>query len=379
MQSIEYDIVICGAGPGGSTCAGWLAKSGLRVAVIDRAIFPRDKVCGDAVPGRAIRELRKLGGYADEAFKQFDSKLRTYRTSLHYGERQLEAAWVGEAYTIARWDFDSFLCALAQAESNVSWLLGHELHTVDRIDGKFRLETNEGIISTKLLIAADGANSIVARKIHGRVLDRANHVGSVRAYYEGVSGVDEQRTEIWFDSRYLPSYLWIFPIAGGRVNVGFGMLSEDIARKKVDLKWTLKDVIDSNESLRARFANAKQLGPLSGFGLPLGGLNKSISGDGYMLVGDAASLIDPMTGDGIGNAMVSGRLAAEHALKCFGTGDFSSVFMKGYDGAVYRSLGKELALHRRVRRLLSVSPRMLDIVFWLGRMRPVAKMLQKAL
>src|SRR5690606_11571017 len=106
------------------------------------------------------------------------------------------------------------------------------------------------------------------------------------------------------------------PLPGGYANVGVGMLSETVSQKKINLKKEMLRIIETHPEFKQRFAGAELMGDIKGYGLPLGSKKRVISGDNYMLVGDAASLIDPFTGEGISNAMISGRWAATQAELC---------------------------------------------------------------
>jgi len=378
--ALDFDIIISGAGPAGATAAIALRETGLKVSLIDRATFPRDKVCGDAIPGRAIKTLYSLGEPFKKEFQTFDAKLHTRSTALFFRNRSLAFNWVGEAYTSPRLDFDNFLFSLVKSNTNTHILEDTEIKDVVRIEHGMQVLTSAGTtLSCKLLIAADGANSIAARKLAKRTIDRANHVGSVRAYYSSVTGLDAHTTEVYFLEEFLPSYLWIFPLPGNRANVGFGMLSSEISRRKQDLKKLFYEFIDRSPQIRSRLQDAVQEGGLQGFGLPLGGRRLPVSGDNYVLTGDAASIIDPMSGDGIGNAMVSGKLAAAQAMSCFSTGNFSAAAMRQYDNSLYNALGSELRLHLRTRNALAKMPFLLNGIFALAGNRHVKRLVQKAL
>ena len=112
-------------------------------------------------------------------------------------------------------------------------------------------------------------------------------------------------------------------------------------------------MITDHPELQRRFAKAELVEDIRGFGLPLGSRKRVISGDNYMLLGDAGALIDPFTGEGISNAMISGRWAAAQAERCLAEQDFSAQFMQGYDQAVYNRLWKELKLSRQMQKLLN--------------------------
>ena len=136
----------------------------------------------------------------------------------------------------------------------------------------------------------------------------------------------------------------------GRANVGIGMLSRAVKRGDVRLKALLDEVV-ALPRFRDRFAGARRTGAVKGWGLPLGSRPRPMAGDGWMLVGDAANLIDPFTGEGIGNAMVSGDLAAQWAAKAASAGDASSALLKGYEAEVLALLRQELRLSHTMQRL----------------------------
>jgi flavin-dependent dehydrogenase len=146
-------------------------------------------------------------------------------------------------------------------------------------------------------------------------------------------------------------------------NVGFGMLSSEIAKRKINLKKTFYEFIERTPELKMRFSDSVQTGDLEGFGLPLGSKKNMISGDHFMLTGDAASLIDPISGDGIGNAMISGKLAAEQAIRCLEDRIFTAGAMKLYETELNASIGDELRTHYNAQRMLSKMPILLDLVF----------------
>ena len=152
---------------------------------------------------------------------------------------------------------------------------------------------------------------------------------------------------------FLPGYLWIFPLPNGQANVGVGIRSDYISKKKVNLKQELMRILREDAAFKDRFANATLDDDPKGFGLPLGSTQRPISGDGFMLIGDAASLIDPFTGEGIGNAIISGKVAAEVAVKALEKQNFTHTALQVYDKEVYRKLGRELQLSYRLQQLVN--------------------------
>ena len=376
---LKYDVIIVGAGPAGCACALALAEAGLKVALLDKQTFPRDKVCGDAIPLRALKTLRKISPAFEQAFKEFPRKLETKRTSVYYKNRSASFDWVREAYVCARYDFDNFLLDLVKQHTDaemiipvvpVSFQLNSDSVTVKLLD--------RPSLEAKLIIGADGVNSTVAKQLAGKTLDRTHHAGSVRAYFSNLADLDNGMN-IYFDTRYIPSYLWVFPLPGNTANVGFGMLSSEIARQKIDLKKAFYDFIDRNEELKYKFRDGIQKGGLRGAGLPLGENTNNISGPRFMLTGDAASLVDPITGEGIGNAMVSGELAAKQAITCFENNDFSAASMKAYDLSVSAAIGKELYYRYKTQGAIAKLPWLLDILFMAAKNKTAKRWIQNAL
>jgi flavin-dependent dehydrogenase len=184
-------------------------------------------------------------------------------------------------------------------------------------------------------------------------VEKEHHCAGLRVYYKGVTGIKEGNyIELHFLKDFLPGYFWIFPLADGQCNVGVGMRSDYVGKKRINLKTELNNIIQKYPQLSERFKNAEPVDDIRGYGLPLGSKKRAISGDNYMLIGDAASLIDPFTGEGIGNAILSGYTAAQQAKEAIETKNFSGTALKKYDEAIYRRLGDELSLSYRMQKLV---------------------------
>ena len=134
-------------------------------------------------------------------------------------------------------------------------------------------------------------------------------------------------------------------------NVGIGVSSNDIKNKKIILKNQLEKIIKENPSLSERFKEAKQIGKYEAWGIPVGLKKRKISGNRFLLIGDAASLVDPFTGEGVGNALRSGRIAATHLLSCFRLKQFDEKFNQNFDQLIYAKMGKELKISRTLLNL----------------------------
>ncbi len=371
------DILIIGAGPAGCTAALALKDAGLKVVMVDKATFPRDKVCGDAIPARAIKTLAAIDPKFAQAFEDYKYAPLIKHTDVVYGDHTLKLHWQLPAYTCQRIHFDNKLLDLVKAHTDTTVLEGIQLKTIVKdAEGYVARDKNGDEYSAKVIIGADGAQGITARQLAGITIDRNHYLGAVKAYYDNVADLQPDTIEILLEKDFLPGYFWIFPVSPTRANVGFGMLSSDITKRKLDIKQSFYEVIEQVPKLKSRFANAQQVSKLEGHGLPIGSRRVQMSGNGFMLCGDAASLIDPITGEGIGNAMLSGRLAAKQATQCLKQQNTDADFMKQYDDAVWSALGAELKLRTRTQKLMSSMPTLLDWGFKFVGWEPLRKLVQ---
>jgi geranylgeranyl reductase family protein len=360
---MRYDIAIIGAGPAGATCALALRDAGLRVALIDQAQFPRDKVCGDAIPARCGKVLQQLDPRFAAALRQFPQAVEI--ASCHVvapNGGAFDYQFKTRGWCSPRQDFDAFLLDLVRAHSDTDILQGLRIQQLSRQAGDWVLSGPPGQVKARLLVGADGANGITARQLTQQDIHRDHHCAAVRGYYHGIAGLQPDRMEIHLPQGYLPGYLWIFPVGDGRANVGYGMLSSEVARRKIVLRQALPDMLAKVPGLAERFAQAKLEGPIQGFGLPLGARRLPLSGAGFVLCGDAAALIEPATGEGIGNAMLSGQLAAEVLIRACAQGRTDAAFLADYDARVYGRLWQDLRNKHLAQRLIANRPGLLNFL-----------------
>lgn len=360
MEAIKYDVLIIGAGPAGCSCAFQLSGKGLNIALLDKETFPRDKICGDALSADVVNQLFKMDGSLAEKFLSLQEKkpsngVRFFAPNGTMLDIDFKVSNQANAsgYISKRTHFDNFLFQQVLELSDVTVFQGETVKMVVCDDNEATVTTKDRIFNASIIIGADGANSIVNRQLAQNKLNKNHHCAGLRQYFENVEGFHPQNhIELHFYKDILPGYFWIFPLPNNQANVGLGMLSSEVAKQKINLKEKLSEIIETHPNIKIRFKNAKALESIQGFGLPIGSQKKSISGNRFLLLGDAASLIDPFTGEGIGNAIRSGRIAAEHILCVKKANKFDAAFNKKYDIEIYAKMWNELRISRSLQKLL---------------------------
>ena len=354
-----YDVIIVGAGPAGSAAALYAHRLGLNCILLDKAVFPRDKICGDALSGKSVRLMRELDlldgleqlegseinriTFGSPSHSQFDVYLKGNKNNDH----------IKKGYVIPRKIFDNFLFEKADkvTETRQGFTVTDIVYQGNDISG-VRGTNNEGheeILEAPIIMGCDGANSIVARKLGLYEMDMENTAVAIRCYYEGVEGLSDQ-IELHYVDEVKPGYFWLFPAGEGKANIGIGLSKNDAKKDDRTLRQIMDEIVQS-DYFRSRFGNAHPLEKPVGWNLPLGRIQRKNHGDGFMLLGDAAGLVDPFTGEGIGNAMVAAKFAAQVALKAKNNGDVSEKAFKEYDQLVWNELGGELRTSTKLQSL----------------------------
>lgn len=355
-SATEADVIVVGAGPAGSTAAFHLAQAGLSVLLLEKTVFPREKVCGDGLTPRATKQLVKLGVDLDAP-----GWIRNKGLRIIGGGVRLELPWPDLAsypdYGLVRtrMDFDQIIAERAVAvgaklRMNTT-VTGPILDDTGRITGVVaKTPEGETRFSAPLVVAADGNSTRLSLAMGLRKRDDRPMGVAVRRYYTSPRHDDdylESWLELWDGERLLPGYGWVFGVGDGTSNVGLGLLNTSDNFKNVDYRGLLKSwLAGMPEEWGYQEDNAT--GPVRGAALPMGFNRTPHYTRGLLLVGDAGGMINPFNGEGIAYAMESAAMAAEIIVQALkrptsaqrerALHDYPRVLKESYGG--YYTLGR---------------------------------------
>ncbi len=325
------NVLIVGAGPAGSTAAYYLAKAGIDVTVLEKTSFPREKVCGDGLTPRAVREIQKLG----LAHPESEGWRRNKGLRLIAGGRTIELPWPEVAdfpqYGLirTRLGFDEQLARHAQSAGAVV-LERHSVTEALRAEdgrvtgvraallddaGRKTGETRD--FTADVVLAADGNSTRTAVSLGIRKRDDRPLGVAVRTYFTSPRH-DDDWMEGWLelpgrDGKLLPGYGWVFGVGDGTSNVGLGILNSSKDFGKLDYKQVLREWTAGMPG-EWGFTPENQVGEIRGAALPMGFNRTPHYSPGLLLLGDAGGMVSPFNGEGISYAMESARYAAEFII-----------------------------------------------------------------
>jgi menaquinone-9 beta-reductase len=356
LSATEADVIVVGAGPSGSATAYHLAQAGLDVLLLEKTVFPREKVCGDGLTPRATKQLIKMGVDLDAP-----GWIRNKGLRIIGGGVRMELPWPDLAsypdYGLVRtrMDFDQILVERAVAvgaklRMNTS-VTEPIVDDTGRITGVVaKTPDGEARFTAPLVVAADGNSTRLSLAMGLRKRDDRPMGVAVRRYYTSPRHDDdylESWLELWDGERLLPGYGWVFGVGDGTSNVGLGLLNTSDAFKNVDYRGLLKSwLAGMPEEWGYQEDNAT--GPVRGAALPMGFNRTPHYTRGLLLVGDAGGMINPFNGEGIAYAMESAEMAAEVIVQALGRPtaaqreralhDYPRVLKESYGG--YYTLGR---------------------------------------
>ena len=369
------EVIVVGAGPGGSATAAYLAAHGVDVLLLEKSSFPRDKVCGDGLTPRAVRELISLGVPTREE----DGWHRTKGLRILGGGVRMELDWPGSAtfppYGLvrSRMDLDEILARHAESRGarlhermNVQEpILDHRGH-ICGVTAKVMGENNRPTGETRefrapVVVAADGNSSRLSLSMERPKRDDRPMGVAVRTYYQTPRHDDdylESWLELWTkgddgEDVLMPGYGWLFPLGDGTANVGLGILDTAEAFGTFDYRDVMKRWVAAMPQ-EWGISEETQLAPIRGAALPMCFNRQPLYDRGLLLAGDAGGMVNPFNGEGIAEAMESGRHSAEiiaTALRRATPGEREAV-LQSYPVVMKDALGGYYTLGRHFATLI---------------------------
>lgn len=386
MQTVsEHDVIVVGAGPGGATAATALAQRGHDVLLVDRHDFPRDKICGDAISLGCIQIMTDLGmeekikGAVERGeFHRLDG-MRLVGPSGHMIHADFKRGPNGEeSYVAPRVYYDAIIQQQA-VESGAQFLrtvVKEPLIEEGKVTGVLAQHNGEVVAHrARVVVGADGVTSTIMRALRPEPeqhVDKHRAV-ALRAYIEDIE-LYPHEVEFFLYDEILPGYAWIFPAGEGVANIGLGMRLDRFRALKKNLKKMLNDFLEM-PAIRERVKNGGKVRDVATWQLNFGSQKRlQHAFDGALLVGDAAGFINPLTGGGIHNALISGCLAAETITGALKHGDTSREGLKYYEQRCEEEMWDEMRKAYYYQLVLLKYPTFVDfLIRFLGRHGAVTK------
>ena len=356
-----HDVVVVGTGPGGSAAGYYLAERGVDVLLLDKSEFPREKTCGDGLTPRAVAVLDEMGLLPTlaRAGRHIDGVEIFAPDGYSTSARVPPIAGPGPSMLVVpRIVLDNVLrdrAVQSGARFEGRFHVANIERTATGVIVRGERDGHRQAIAARMAIVATGAS--VALPVRMGLLERAPRMMlAARAYGDGAVGLDG-RIQIRFDNVPLPGYGWVFPLAGSSANVGVGFYPP--GRMSGHARSSPRTAFDRfvRAAMRAGpIGQGRLAGPVKAYPLRVDFPEAPTSRGRVMLVGEAAGLANPLTGEGIDYALESGRLAAEHAARMFAEGDFSPRRFTAYDAALRRRFERLFTFCRRLRDLSLSGP-----------------------
>jgi len=364
-----HDAVVVGAGPGGSATAHFLSRRGLDVLLLDRADFPRDKTCGDGLTPRALRVLDQMGILAE--VERRGCRVGAYEVVAPNG-RATSAHITAEhgALVVPRRELDELILKRA-VESGAHFRGRVAVSHIEATSNGAQVYAEDGQTFTgRVVVLATGAATGVLKR-SGILRHQPRAMLAARAYFEDIQADVASTFSLRFRGVPLPGYGWVFPVSKTTANIGVGFLP---ARRTSKPTQTASRVFaEFTRSLHPFLNGARQAGPVKGYPIRVDFLTAPTFAERTLLVGEAAGLVNPLTGEGIDYALESGQMAAWHLASAFDSG-FGPDWLPAYDWRLRERFEKIFRFSEVVRDWYCRPP-LLNLLVPLANRRPALRQL----
>lgn len=372
---VRYDVAIVGSGPAGAAAALTADRLGLRAVIVDKAEFPRDKTCGDGLTTNALRLIEELG-VTRESLTEPEHHPEAPGDAQQLGgyTRIDDIVLIGPrgrtveiplprnrgdyACVVSRWRLDAALANLV-ADTSIERRLGVAVESLSNDPRGVTLKLHDGeTIEADFVIAADGHWSAIRkglRDTHNAYQEPQStdrDLGEWHAVRQYFSNASDRRLWVLFEPDLLPGYFWVFPLPNGRANVGYGVLRNQ-GRTGKELKALWPDLLARPHIKRILGPNAQPEGTVKAWPIPTNYHSATMSDGRVLYVGDAAKVVDPMTGEGIAQAIETGMLAAESIAHFRRTANPETAVGTQYRASVHQTLGRDLNFAAKLQSVLA--------------------------
>lgn len=345
---IKTDVCIIGAGPSGACTSLMLSKKEVSHYIIDKANFPRDKTCGDGLILYAYKSLLQIDEKLFDAFINNRKFIHSKNIKLHINNKLdvniNESKERDMVITYAkRFDFDYFLVShLSKKYANCEF--GNSLKKIKQTKDGILLSLKDGKeILAKIVVGADGINSVVSRKLAKNKPNKKLTSTFINGYFKNVIDLPKNNeAEIRLIYKKTPLFFYIFPLADGSVNVSLGARTDLIKKYDINLIDEVKHIIENHKKVAHKFKNATLINSWRGWSIPFDFETKKVYGNRFLLVGDAAGLTNAFYKEGVGTGMMSGIICAKKIIKCLEKNNFTEEFLASYKDDLKNEFGRLL-------------------------------------
>lgn len=350
----RFPVVIIGGGPAGCIASWYLSDAGIDHLLLEAHHHPRDKACADILTSKAIRELNGMHPDILGELQESGAVKDIWGTRLVIDGRKESdipfrgldgAADKASCLAVRRSELDERMWKSAVARTHCHGRTGARVISADQMNGEWRIETSEGQdFQSSLLIMATGSGRAPGHD-HRNMDDKDVALG-IRAYYRDVDGLTQDRCELFLEDELMPGGFYIAPMKNGLCNVNVVVRKDKVRKDDMKLQAVMDTFIQAHTELAQRFQNAERVGRVQGAPLALATGRSPMVADGLLYAGDAAGLIDLISANGIPQALLSGRMAADWAHRAVKKEAYSVEFLRGYEQGVQEAIREDVRMGR---------------------------------